>query len=317
LHGYALRPDDNALFDRLGLSELMAHTIGDIRDRAPLAEAIRAADPEVVLHLAAQPLVLASYEDPVETWHTNVLGTVNVLDAIRTHSRPRAVVVVTTDKVYANREWPYAYRETDRLGGHDPYSATKAATETVADSFRASFYRSLGIRLATARAGNVIGGGDWAANRLVPDIVRALMADKPITIRNPASVRPWQHVLDPVSGYLRLTEALWDSDEQDYLTACNFGPGVADHKSVEELVETIIGHWPGRWVDASNPGAPKETRILKLSIENARDRLGWEPRWPFETAIAKTVDWYRCHHRGGDIRVETEAQIAAFEEDRQ
>ena len=313
LSGLALPPETTpALFDQLGLARRMDHATLDIRDAGAVAARVRDVAPDIVLHLAAQPLVRRSYREPVETWATNVMGTAHLLDALTRLDRAIAVVVVTTDKVYDNREWVHAYRETDRLGGHDPYSASKAGTELVAQSWRKSFGGGAsGLRIATARAGNVIGGGDWSEDRILPDLMRALAAGQALSLRNPHAVRPWQHVLDPLAGYLTLAERLATSSEAQWQDGFNFGPEAVDLRTVRDLVDTALGHWPGRWVDASDPAAPHEAGRLALTIDKARATLGWAPRWSFETAVSETVSWYRGLHDGQDAKALTTAQIAA------
>jgi len=313
IFGIALPPEgSDSLYHRLGLDARMAGTFVDIRDAGALAGEIRAFSPDVVLHLAAQALVRRSYRDPVGNWSTNVMGTVHVLDALRLLDKPVTAVMVTTDKVYENSEWDYAYRETDPLGGHDPYSASKAACELVSASWRRSF-GSDRLKIATARAGNVIGGGDWAEDRLVPDIIRALSAGRAIEIRNPASIRPWQHVLDPLEGYLLLAEKVHLASDGAYQDGYNFGPEPADVHPVGHLADAMIRHWPGRWIDASDPSAVHEAGRLNLSIDKARGELGWAPVWHFEDAIEKTVHWYHQAEIGADPIDLTRAQIAAFE----
>ncbi len=315
VHGLAMVPDTvPALFDQLGLATRMGHALGDIRDADVVAQRVAAIAPDVIFHLAAQPIVRRSYRDPVETWGTNVMGTVHVLESVRHTQTPCAIVVVTTDKVYANREWEHAYRETDRLGGHDPYSASKAATELVVDSYRRSFFADGPVRLATGRAGNVIGGGDWAEDRIMPDMVRALAEGRPVAVRNPAAVRPWQHVLDPLSGYMLLAEKLMNSDDPVWQGPFNFGPEAADQRGVASLVTQAIRHWPGHWIDASSPGAVHEAGRLALTIDKARNLLGWAPRWSFDRAVAETVGWYRAVAEGAFPRSLTEQQIADYED---
>lgn len=311
--GLALAPDTRpALFDQLGLSRRMDHAIGDIRDATSVAVRLRDTRPDVVLHLAAQPLVRRSYREPLETWATNVMGTAHLLEAIRHLDAPCAVVVVTTDKVYENREWEHPYRETDPLGGHDPYSASKAGTEVVAQSWRKAFFAGTGVRLVTARAGNVIGGGDWSEDRILPDLARAFGAGRPLLVRNRHAVRPWQHVLDPLAGYLLLAERLSGPDGTRFETAFNFGPEPADQRSVGALVEEARLHWTGDWTDATDPAAPHEAGQLALSIERARLMLGWQPRWDFARAVAETVGWYRDVAGGADPAALVRRQIADF-----
>lgn len=308
--GLALPPEDTpALFDQLGLAGRMDHAVVDLRDATAVAARVAAVAPDVVLHLGAQALVQRSYRMPVGTWATNVMGTVHLLDAL--HGLPRvAVVVVTTDKVYQNREWVHAYRETDRLGGHDPYSASKAATELVVDSWRKSF-GGAGVFLATARAGNVIGGGDWAENRIIPDLARAFAAAQPLPLRNPGATRPFQHVLDPLTGYLALAERLFTGDTA-WQGAFNFGPEPSDVMAVRDLVNTASQTWAGNWVDASDPKAPHEAGRLALTIDKARHDLGWTPRWNIARGVAETIAWYRAVHEGGDPAALIRAQIAAY-----
>jgi CDP-glucose 4,6-dehydratase len=309
--GYALAPElGRSLFEDLRLDRGGAaswghpyhHRLGDLRDRDSLDRCVSEAQPEVVIHLAAQALVRRGYADPIGTWATNVQGSLHLLEALRPLRQPCAVVMVTTDKVYANREWNFGYRETDRLGGHDPYSASKAAAELAMASWRASFcgdgpHQTPHLRIATARAGNVIGGGDWAEDRIVPDAMRALAAGQPIAVRNPAATRPWQHVLEPLGGYLRLAEALAIASTPP-CQAFNFGPTLESNRPVRQLVERILGHWPGCWVDRADPAAPHEAGLLHLQIDQAHHRLNWSPRWDFATTVERTVAWYRRVHEG-------------------
>lgn len=304
VYGVALSPDTRpALFEQLELaSSLAGHHLLDIGDAAALAAIAAACQPQVVLHLAAQPLVRRSYRDPLGTWATNVQGSLHLLEALKPLQHPCAVVMVTTDKVYANREWDYGYREEDRLGGHDPYSSSKAAAELAIASWRSSFcgsctHQNPYLAIATARAGNVIGGGDWAEDRIVPDAMRSLAAGEPISVRRPAATRPWQHVLEPLGGYLLLAEKLAKFG-QSFATAFNFGPSVESNRSVRELVEAAIGYWPGSWRDFSNPAAPHEAGRLHLQTDKAHHQLGWSPLWLFATTVERTVDWYRAVHDG-------------------
>ncbi len=312
--GLALSPNTQpALFDQLGLKQRLDHRIGDIRDIDSVRACLQEALPDIVFHLAAQPLVLASYEDPLANWDTNVMGTAHVLEALRGLDRPCAVVAITTDKVYHNCEWVHPYREGDRLGGHDPYSASKAACELLITSYRSSFFAGSTIRIASARAGNVIGGGDWAENRLVPDVARALQVGRAVAIRNPAARRPWQHVLEPLSGYLRLAQGLY-TGTPGLGTAYNFGPEIQDVLPVRDLVEAALAIWPGCWEDKSDPGVVREVGRLSLGIERARTDLGYVPRWDISAALARTIDWYREVHSGADPRALALAQIAEFGE---
>ncbi len=295
VYGFSQAPETRpALFEQLKLASSLNHQLGDVRNTEQVQGWLHQSQPDALFHLAAQPLVRRSYREPLLTWQTNVLGTLNVLEAVKALNKPCAVVVVTTDKVYENREWVYAYREEDRLGGHDPYSSSKAATELAVASWRASFFPAgSGVRIATARAGNVIGGGDWSEDRIVPDMIRALAEEKPIAVRNPQAVRPWQHVLEPLSGYLQLAEKLEQDESPIWQNPFNFGPEASDFRSVKELVEESLKSWPGTWQDQSDPAAPHEANLLNLTIEKARQQLGWQPRWNFNEAIEQTISWYR------------------------
>ena len=316
--GYALAPaTEPNLFTLAGVHRAMhKHHIGDVRDAARVQEAMRAAEPEIVFHLAAQPLVRESYRTPVDTWSTNVMGTVNVLEAVRANPSVRAVVVITTDKCYDNREWLWGYRETDPLGGHDPYSASKAGAELVVASYRKSFLAPTGQHVASARAGNVIGGGDWSDDRLIPDAARAAAAGQALRIRHPAATRPWQHVLESLHGYLLLGTRLLGDDGAAFADAFNFGPAASDNRPVQAVLEGLQRHWPQlRWeVDAAMRAAsPHEAGYLYLDSSKAMRTLGWQPRWTLDRALQETADWYRLVQatpdRAADI---TEAQIAAF-----
>lgn len=270
----------------------------DIRDADRLAMAVAEAKPEVVFHLAAQALVRRSYRAPLDTWTTNVIGTANLLDACRGVSDLKAVVAVTTDKVYQNNEWPWGYRENDALGGHDPYSASKAAAELVVASYRKSFFSAESSPLiASARAGNVIGGGDWSEDRLIPDIVRATARGESIEIRSPGAVRPWQHVLECLAGYLMLGQRLLTMDAA-FAEAWNFGPEAADSRSVEEVLSAMRSHWPQFSWHLSNATHPHEAGLLRLDTAKARSRLHWRPVWTLEEALGKTATWYRVHLSG-------------------
>ena len=308
--GLALKPEGSvALFDQLALADRMDHAIVDLRDSGAVAARIDQVAPEVVFHLGAQSLVQRSYRTPVETWATNVMGTVHLLEALRTQIGV-AIVVVTTDKVYENREWVHPYRETDRLGGHDPYSSSKAATELAVDSWRKSFGTQMAI--ATARAGNVIGGGDWAENRIIPDLARAFSAGLPLLLRNPNATRPFQHVLEPLTGYIALAERLTSGDVA-WQSAFNFGPDTNDLKRVRDLVEAATGIWPGTWVDASDQKAAHEAGRLSLTIDKARHDLGWSPRWNIDRGLRETITWYRAVHEGANPAKITRDQINSYE----
>jgi len=293
--GLALDPETSpSLFDQLALSGEMEHRLGDIRDYSTVAAAVRESSPDAVLHLAAQSLVLRGYRQPVDTWATNVMGTAHVLEAMRLLDKPCAAVIVTTDKVYRNNEWEFGYRETDPLGGHDPYSASKAATELAVASWRHAFLSGTSpVRIASARAGNVIGAGDWSENRIVPDLVRALDQGREVEVRNPAAVRPWQHVLEPLGGYLLLAQRLLESSAPVFQDSFNFGPSAEAERSVRELVEQSLKYWPGAWRDMSSPGVPHEAGRLALNIDRTRARLGWAPQWDFDRSVRETIEGYR------------------------
>jgi len=298
--GYSIGvPTQPSLYEPLGLSGQIQDMRGDVRRNQDIQTAMDKAAPEVVIHMAAQALVLPSYADPVMTFETNVMGTANVLEAARHCPSVRSIVVVTTDKCYANNEWPYGYREADALGGHDPYSASKAAAEMVVASYRSSFFGAESVSgqrtgVASVRSGNVIGGGDWAADRLVPDCMRALAEEKPIVVRNPGSVRPWQHVLEPLSGYLWLG-ALLAQDPATYGGAWNFGPDPESAVSVVQLVGQVCQAWGGaaRFETATSAQALSEAGILRLDCTKARSQLGWRPVYDVGEAIRQTVSWYR------------------------
>lgn len=345
VYGLGLAPNTNpSLFEQLDLANRIHHTELDIRDAEALRDYVARVDPEIVLHLAAQPLVRLSYEIPVETYATNVMGTVHLLDAIRhlaqgagskvqgageaqqlspnndqlspnNHQRnPIAVVCITTDKCYENKEWLHSYREEDPMGGHDPYSSSKGACEIAIASYRNSFFpphqlatdnpNRHNVALASARAGNVIGGGDWALDRIVPDCVRALKKGESIPVRNKVATRPWQHVLEPLSGYLLLAAELWrglngqkplqaNFEFPELCTAFNFGPTLQSNRPVSELVAEVLKHWPGEWSDQSDPRAVHEASLLNLAIDKAHHMLNWQPRWNFAETIEETIKWYR------------------------
>ena len=311
--GYALEAEPKPNLFRELQPELLANPRytkrfhdhqADLAEANALSALVERCQPDVVLHLAAQPLVRESYRDPLGTWRTNVMGSLHLLEALKPLQHPCAVVMVTTDKVYENREWEHGYRETDRLGGHDPYSASKAGAELAVQSWRASFcgsgpHQTPHLRIATARAGNVIGGGDWATDRIVPDAMRALAAQKPVVLRNLSATRPWQHVLEPLGGYLLLAQQLLTATTPP-CEAFNFGPPLSSNRSVLELVEAMLSHWPGRWEAAPQAQAPHEAGLLHLQVDKAHHQLGWRPRWDFDTTVARTVDWYRQVHAGAE-----------------
>lgn len=301
--GFSLPPPTQpSLFEQLGLARRLRHIEGDVRDRGHVERVVREGRFDVVFHLAAQPLVRLSYAQPVETYATNVMGTAHVLEAVRLAGHPCVVIVITTDKCYENREWLHGYREEDALGGYDPYSSSKAGAELVVSAYRRSFFKTgQPVALASARAGNVIGGGDWALDRIVPDCVRALQKGDVIPVRNKVATRPWQHVLEPLSGYLALASGLLDARKagdtrriEALASAFNFGPELGSNQTVATLVQEILKHWPGRWEDRSDPNAPHEAGKLNLTIDKAFHLLGWSPRWDFPETIRRTVAQYRA-----------------------
>jgi CDP-glucose 4,6-dehydratase len=309
--GLALEPDTTpALFDLLQLRRHLDHRCVDIRDADAVHQVVADIRPEVVLHLAAQPLVRLSYREPKATWDVNVGGTVNLLEAIRRVGGVRACVVVTSDKCYENREWPWGYRETEPMGGHDPYSASKGATELLVSSWRRSFAAAAGCRLASARAGNVIGGGDWAQDRIVVDFIAAITAGRPLELRNPSATRPWQHVLEPLSGYLALTQRLLADDGAADAEGWNFGPSDASIATVMDLAQALVRAWgSGTVIDRSDPAHPHEAGLLKLDASRARQRLGWHGVWDVTRTVEATVAWYRTHTQGGDVAAITAHQL--------
>jgi CDP-glucose 4,6-dehydratase len=312
--GYALEPPTTPnLFETARVSEGMTSVVADIRDPVALRQVVADAQPEVVFHLAAQSLVRFSYAEPVETFDVNVMGTAHVLQAVLEKGTARAVVAITSDKCYENREWLWGYREDEPMGGADPYAASKGAAELLIASYRRSFFDKAGISLASARAGNVIGGGDWADDRIIPDFVRAVSAGRTLQIRNPGAIRPWQHVIDPVLGYMRLAERMY-SAPKDFAEGWNFGPDVGSEQSVRALIEGIVTHWGSgaRYeVMAQDSSAPHEAHYLKLDSSKARMRLDWRPRWGFDEALAATASWYKAHANSADMRAFTLAQIGA------
>lgn len=311
--GYALAPPTKpSLFELAGVGELVESRIADVRDAACLARAMAEAGPDVVIHMAAQPLVRDSYKIPVETYATNVMGTVHLLEAVRQCPSVKAVVNVTTDKCYENREWAWGYRENEPMGGFDPYSSSKGCSELVTAAYRNSYFQG-SVALATARAGNVIGGGDWAADRLIPDCISALLAGEPVRIRNPGAIRPWQHVLEPLSGYLSLARKLFESGTE-YAEGWNFGPADDDARPVEWIVNrmcTLWGNDAGYEIDAGEH--PHEAHYLKLDCSKARMRLGWHPRWNLEKALQSIIEWTNVYRSAGDLRRFCLEQIESYE----
>ncbi|WP_421945862.1 CDP-glucose 4,6-dehydratase [Pedobacter sp.] len=317
--GYALAPQTkNDLFYLIDGEKICNSVIADLRDKKRLQKELSLFQPDFVFHLAAQPLVRLSYQIPAETFEVNVIGTANVLDAVNLLEKPCSVILITTDKVYHNNEWIYPYRENDRLGGYDPYSASKACAELVIDSYRNSFfnvktYNQHQKAIAVGRAGNVIGGGDWSKDRLIPDIAKAFAVESPVTIRNPRSVRPWQHVLEPVVGYLILGENLY-SNPLKFSSAYNFGPQLSDALSVEEMLALAIESWgKGKYIVEEIKGQPHEAGLLKLDISKAIDELKWQPKMNAKLAVSMTMDWYRVFNdnRDGILDFTTE-QVKSF-----
>jgi len=320
VHGFSLPPPTQpSVFEQLRLEKQVQHEIGDVRDLNAVRNSILCAQPDFVFHLAAQALVRYSYEHPLETYATNVMGTAQVLEALRSLEKPCGAVIVTTDKCYENHGTDYAYREEDPLGGHDPYSSSKGAAEIVIAAYRRSFFGKSHVRIASARAGNVIGGGDWAPNRIVPDCIRALQRGGTVPVRNPDATRPWQFVLEPLSGYLWLAAVLVRpklvNARADMIAgAFNFGPDKKGNRTVVELVRQVLEHWPGRWEDKGDPKAVHEAELLMLSTAKAKKFLRWRPTWDFPTAIANTVEWYRAVNENAAVAGKlTDAQITEYE----
>ncbi|MCC2608523.1 CDP-glucose 4,6-dehydratase [Neorhizobium petrolearium] len=310
--GISLPPETEPNLFTLARPELAASHFQDIRDAARLAELVRMASPEIVLHLAAQALVRPSYQDPLGTFATNVLGTANLLEAVRSVPSARVVVAITTDKVYRNLEHAFPYRETDQIGGHDPYSASKAAAEITISSYRDSFLREQGVAVASARAGNVIGGGDWSMDRLLPDAARAWQSGKALHVRRPEAKRPWQHVLEPLSAYLVLAERLYD--DPTLAQAYNFGPVSHEAASVRQVIEIARASYGSGDVQyGDGTEGPHEARWLALETAKARHMLNIEPRWLLKEAVDRTMTWYRAQHGGADARALCEAEITDYE----
>lgn len=317
--GYALDPPtDPSLFELARVGELLHSVIADVRDLARLKAEMAKAQPEIVIHMAAQPLVRDSYKIPVDTYAINVMGTVHLLEAVRSCPTVRAVVNVTTDKVYENREWAWGYRENEPMGGYDPYSNSKGCSELVTASYRSSYfnpsrYEEHGVAVATARAGNVIGGGDWAGDRLIPDCIRAILAGEPVQIRNPHAIRPWQHVLEPLSGYLLLAQRLYQGGVR-YATGYNFGPADEDARPVGWIVEKLCAGWgPGASHQLDQGEHPHEAHYLKLDCSKARAELGWVPRWELSRTLESIVAWTLAYRDGADLREVSLKQIAEYE----
>lgn len=318
VYGYALEPDTNpSLFELANVDQLVSSTIGDVRDYNFLLKTLKEIQPEVIIHMAAQPLVRESYKNPRETYEINVMGTVNLFDAIRQVHSVKAVLNVTTDKCYQNKEWYWGYRENEPMGGYDPYSNSKSCSELVTSSFRNSFFNSKeysihGVALASARAGNVLGGGDWAEDRLIPDFIRAIIHGDKLKIRSPYSIRPWQHVLEPLSGYLMLCQKLY-SQGPDFAEGWNFGADDNDAKNVEWITLKICEFWGnGATYELDRTPQPHEASYLKLDCSKAKTILGWHPVWNVETTLKMIVSWYKAYLNNTDIREVSISQIEQF-----
>lgn len=317
--GYALpAPSTPSLFELAGVEAALTHVHGDVRDLAGLRAAMKKANPEIVIHMAAQALVRASYRDPVENYATNVMGTVHVLEAVRHTESVRAALIVTSDKCYENREWPWAYREDEAFGGFDPYSNSKGCAELVTAAYRTSFfhpqsYATHGVAVASARAGNVVGGGDWAQDRLIPDAARAFLKGEALQVRNPGAIRPWQHVLDPLHGYLVLAQALVNHGAA-FAQGWNFGPGEASEQPVRGVLDLFAAHWPGaRWQVTGEAASLHEAHYLRLDCGKARQLLNWRPVYDLKETLSETAAWYQAYGAGGQPMGEvTRRQIAAF-----
>lgn len=316
MSGYALdAPTDPSLFKETGAEKFLTHHHANILDRADLKKVIEAASPDVIFHLAAQSIVRRSYENPIDTFKTNVVGTLNLLEVLRNYPKSVALVVVTSDKCYHNDGREQGYREEDSLGGDDPYSASKGATEIVANAYLNSFFKvNSPVRLASARAGNVIGGGDWALDRIIPDAARALSQNLPISVRNPNHIRPWQHVLEPLHGYLMLAERL-AGGATEFQSAWNFGPDEADTVSVSEVVEKVIRIWgKGEVKETPEKTLKKEASLLRLDTSKAKERLAWKPKWNLDLAIEKTMHWYQEYYQDPSRALELcQAQIRDYQ----
>lgn len=318
VYGYALDPPtDPCLFDLAGVSELVTTQTGDVRDASKLLHFVRTVRPEIIIHMAAQPLVRESYRNPANTYAVNVMGTVNLLEAVRQTPGIRAVVNVTTDKCYENREWHWGYRENEPMGGYDPYSNSKGCSELVTSAYRNSFfnqkeYHNHGVAIASARAGNVIGGGDWAEDRLIPDFIRAISSGEEVRIRSPYAIRPWQHVLEPLTGYLVLAERLY-AEGTKYAEAWNFGPDDSDNRNVEWIARKFATLWGmGFTCTIDDNPQPHEATYLKLDCSKARAGLGWNPKWTLDRALEATVNWYKSWLAGDNMRTITEQQISEY-----
>ncbi len=314
VHGYALEPATNPnMFTVVGVEDhLTSHKISDIQDLSDLSSAIKSIQPEIIFHLAAQPLVRKSYESPVETFSSNVIGTVNLLEAVRKTDSVKALVNVTTDKCYENQEWIWPYREYEELGGHDPYSSSKACSELVTAAYRQSFFTSSGVGVASARAGNVVGGGDWAPERLIPDFLRALDVNEALLMRSPGAIRPWQHVLGPLSGYILLAEKIYENPAE-FSQAWNFGPDENDARSVKWIVDQLVKYYPEATWKHDVSIHPHEANYLKLDSSKARNLLNWQPKWNLETALKNVINWHDGWRNAENMKLLTMQQITDYE----
>jgi CDP-glucose 4,6-dehydratase len=310
--GYSLDPLSKPnMYDLLNLSDSVIDIRGDIRNREAIQKAILDFNPEIVFHLAAQPIVIDSYYYPVETFDTNVTGTVNLLNELRQVDSIKTIIVMTSDKSYRNNEWVYPYRENDILGGKDPYSASKSCQDVVVESFRESYFSNSEVGISSVRAGNVIGGGDWAPHRIIPDLVRGIVSGEKVKIRNPNSVRPWQHVLEPISGILSLAERMYNNVK--FSGAWNFGPEQNTEISVKELAESFINIWGSGSYDIDEVQSYKEANYLQLDVSKAKKKLNWTPRYNFSAALNETVDWYKEYYRNSaTMNEKTEEQIGKY-----
>ena len=316
VYGYALAPTEESIFNSASVATALSHNhLGDIRNLAALTQAMQRTEPEIVIHMAAQPLVRQSYLDPVTTYSTNVMGTVHVFEAIRKTSSVKAVLNITTDKCYDNQEQAAGYREDDPMGGDDPYSSSKGCAELVSSAYRKSFFSRSEIALATARAGNVIGGGDWAIDRIVPDAMRAFVHRQPLVVRNPHAIRPWQHVLEPLAGYLMLCQQLM-TEPKAFSEGWNFGPNEEDAVAVKRVCELLIANWgeDASWQQDLNEH-PSETHCLKLDCTKSKTRLNWKPVWPLERAFQQTVAWYKAWQHKQDMHAFTLSQIQQYQQE--
>ena len=313
--GYALDPlTDPNLFNAFEIEKSIIDLRHDIRDLSVLKDVIKSTKPEIIIHMAGQTLVRESYKDPVGTYATNVMGTVNLLEATRSCDSVRVILVITSDKCYENREIDYGYCESDPMGGHDPYSSSKGCAELVTSAFRRSFFEDDSVvAVASARAGNVIGGGDWAADRIIPDAIRAFSEEHTLKVRNPDAIRPWQHVLEPLSGYMTLCEKMWDHSSE-FSEGWNFGPEDESVQTVEKVADRVSSLWDDHatW-EKSNRDHPHEATLLKLDITKAKDRLGWAPKWDLDTTLEKTVSWYKSYYNGINMYEMSLNQIAEYQ----